>query len=324
MKIWKYLRPTLLAAWIGLCCLPLAAQAPIGPSNAGAIGGGYVVGPGDTLNVQVFDSKELSGPVQVGLHGELYLPYDPEPIQAGGKSVAQIIQLIQQSLERHHLEIQPKVTVQVITVKSRPIVILGAVRQPITLQAVMPETLRQCLTQASGLSNDAGRYILLTFANPGGQPRNERLFTEKVLFSTNPADNPLLRGGDEVRVTYGSQIYVIGAVNTPGAFPYGFRNRMTVLRAIAMMHGWKNTASPNRAWLIRAPKTGKLQFTKLNLSRIIEHKAHDMTMMPNDILYVPNNTFKAVGYSALATAVTILTGAESSSLGILFAQHKIY
>ncbi len=289
------------------------------PSAATEIGGGYIVGPGDTLSVRVFGSTELSGNLEVGLHGHIYLPYDPEPILAAGKTTAQLVPLIEHSLSAHQLELQPKVLVQVISVKSRPIVVLGAVRQPLTLQAVMPMTLRQCLTYASGLSPQAGRYILLTIPGPQGHPLMKKLLTEAVLFSTNPADNPMLNGGDEVRVTYGSQFYVTGAANAQGAYPIDFNNRMTVLRAVALMHGWKNTAKPGKAVLIRS-RRGKLQIIHLNLSKIVAHRAADRAVKPNDVIYVPSNTLKSVGAAALTAALTILTTASATTLGVRLAK----
>lgn len=310
------------AGWLLFTALALQAQLAIS-NSAGGTGGGYVVGPGDTLNIQVYGSQELSGPVQVDERGQIYLPYDPQPIQAAGKTVAQLVPLIAQALTDHQLAINPQVNVMVSAVKSRPIVVLGAVKQPVTLQAVTPQTLRACLAQASGLASDAGRYILLTVHGRNGQPATLRLPTGQVLFSPNPADNPLLHGGDEVRVTYGSQIYVAGAVNKQGAFPMSFRAHMTVLRAIAMMHGWTNTAKPGHAWLIRA-RQGKLQFIKLNLPKIVSRKAPDLPLLANDVLYIPNSTAKTIGYDLLTSALSIVTGAEATSLGIMLSTRKIY
>ncbi len=317
MKSRRYSRLAWLAFALTLS-VPLAAQ--LAPSKStGAIGGGYRVGRGDTLNVSVFGSQELSGKVQVGLHGHIYLPYDPEPILATGKTVAQLVPIIEQSLVAHQLELQPKVLVQIVSVKSRPIIVLGAVRQPITLQAVMPVTLRQCLTQASGLTTQAGRYILLTTPGPQGQLRTRKLLTEQVLFSSNPADNPLLSGGDEVRVTYGSQFYVSGDANAQGAFPIDFNNRMTVLRAVALMHGWKSNAKPEKTILVRSFQ-GKLQIIHLNLPEIVAQRQADMALRPNDVIYVPTNGLKTVSYAALTAALTILTTASATTLGVRLAK----
>ena len=324
MKLLRPIRKAALPLW--LCCwlcagLAIAGlgQAAVGTAGTGeGIGGGYRVGPGDILELTVFSSPELSGLLQVDTHGNIYLPYGTHAIQVAGKSVAQIIPLVARSLVAQKLAINPKVSITVGSVKSRPIVVLGDVRQPITIQAIHPIPLRQALTNASGPGASPGNWVVITSRNPNGGFSTVQLPLQKVLFSNNAKYNPELTGGEDVRITYPSQVYAVGDVRKQGEFPMSNSQHLTALRLIALTGGWLPTASPDSSVIVRSVD-GKVIVIPVPMNRILQRRAIDIPLRRNDVLYVPNSTFKTVTLNGLQLAISVLTTATATTLGVLLS-----
>lgn len=323
MKAFRSIRKS-TPLWLGLClCAALAiaarGQAAIGTAGTGeGIGGGYRVGPGDILQLTVFSSPELTGPLQVDTHGEIYLPYGTQPIQVEGKSVAQIIPLVARALVVQKLAINPKVSITVSSVKSRPIVVLGDVKQPITIQAIHPIPLRQVLTNASGPGASPGNWVVITSRLANGKFSTVKLPLQKVLFSNKPQYNPEMRGGEDVRITYPSQVYAIGDVRKQGEFPMNNTQHLTALRLIALTGGWLPTAEPDQAVVVRSVDN-KVIVIPVPMNRILHRQAEDIPLRRNDVLYVPDSTFKTVALNGLQLAISVLTTATATTLGVLLS-----
>src|SRR6185369_16239099 len=115
----------------------------------------------------------------------------------------------------------PFVTVTVAEYTSRPISVMGAVRRPITFQAVGQVTLLDALARAEGLSQDAGTEVLLSRSVPNGDPTIgfvQRISVKDLIDAANPAVNIRLTGGEEIRVPESGKIFIVGNVKRPGAF----------------------------------------------------------------------------------------------------------
>jgi polysaccharide export outer membrane protein len=94
--------------------------------NAPADSGGYRLGPGDKLNVIVFDQPQLSGDFTVNGDGQILLPL-AGGVQVGSLSLAEAQQRIQKQFADGIL-VHPIVSVRV--TEYRPIVVAGYVRKP--------------------------------------------------------------------------------------------------------------------------------------------------------------------------------------------------
>jgi polysaccharide biosynthesis/export protein len=111
----------------------------------------------------------------------------------------------------------------------------------------------------------------------------------------------------EVKEVATSAIYVVGEVNQPGAFVPSGRDGLTVLRAAAMARGWKATASPNRAVVIRTVPSGDRIQIRINVNDIVRGKLDDLALQANDVLFIPKNTEKSVALGAVDTLLRMVT-----------------
>lgn len=124
--------------------------------------GDYVIGGGDLLGIEVFDVPELSREVRVNESGFVSIPLVPDKVQAAGLTAFQLQDKLAELLQSNGLVTHPQITVTVKEQHSEPITVIGAVKTPLTLQAVHQMTLLQVLSQAGGITDDAGSKVLIT------------------------------------------------------------------------------------------------------------------------------------------------------------------
>jgi polysaccharide biosynthesis/export protein len=122
----------------------------------------YVIGPGDLVNVQVFDVPEMSRELRVSQTGTIGIPLVPVRLQVAGLTEIQTERKITEVLEANGLISHPEVSVTVKEKKSRPITIVGAVAHPQVYEADRQVTLIDVLAQAGGITPDASDHVIVT------------------------------------------------------------------------------------------------------------------------------------------------------------------
>jgi len=127
--------------------------------------------------------------------------------------------------------------------------------------------------------------------------------------ATNPLENIAVKPNDVISVPRADLVYVTGEVKKSGGFTLGENENISVLQALALAEGVERTASLSSGRILRvgpdARKRGEIPF---DLGAILAGKEPDVKMQPNDILFVPGNTAKKVGWRAIETAIQIGTG----------------
>lgn len=249
------------------------------------------VGPNDLLSVSVQDCPELTRNFRVSANGTLALPLLKERIQAAGKLPEEIEAALSQALIDDQLLVKPVVSVSVAEYRSVPVSIMGSVRRPITFQAVGEVTLLDALAKAEGLSAEAGPEILISRSRTTGSEAAllQRIPIKGLIDNADPALNIRLYGGEEIRVPAVGRVYVVGNVKKSGAYPVLDGASTTVLKAIAQSEGLL-PYSNKQAFIYRA-EAGKNARNEIpiELRQIMDRKAPDVVLQPNDILYVPDS-----------------------------------
>lgn len=287
---------------------PYQMQADLTPPE---VPDSYQVGPDDLLAVFVFQMPELTSQVRVSREGEIRLPMLPRPLEVAGMTAPQISHALILDLRRHGLARAPVVRVVVRQVMSRPIVVAGSVKNPVVIEATRPLRLIEALARAGGPTSTAGSEVLVTSAGPDGE--STRQFPlDAVINSANPAENPLLRGGEVVRVTPARYVYAVGAVEKPDAFPLTSERPMTVLRLVALSQGLstKDPANAKQAEIIRTVD-GRRQQIRVNLIALLKHGQPDVPLQAGDIFYVPTSRKEKLlqsTFGLIGQAVTIAIG----------------
>jgi polysaccharide export outer membrane protein len=271
----------------------------------------YMIGSGDLLTIDVFDVPELSRDARVNETGFISLPLMPSKIKASGLTPYQLQDKLAELLQTNGLVSTPQVSVSVKEQHSQPITIIGAVKNPMVIQALRKTTLLQALSQAGGIADDAGSTVVITRNSPAEAadpadpldappPMPPQTFTINMADLLESGDSrfdiPLV-GGDVVSVPRAGIIYVVGAVQKPGGFLLqNDLDHMTMLKMLSLAGGTTSTAKTKNTVILRKnPDTGKRDQVPVDLGKILHLKSQDIQLEANDILFVPDsNALKAL------------------------------
>jgi polysaccharide export outer membrane protein len=299
----------LFAAALGVGCTGMVAGETSGSDNLPA----QPVGAGDLLSIAVYGAPELTRSLRVDPTGEIRVPMLREPIVAAGKMPSELETTIAQALADQQLLVEPVVTVAVAEYHSHPIAVAGAVKAPLTFQAMGKTMLLEALTRAQGLAVDAGPEILVSRpANSGRPARVERVPVKGLIDDADPAWNLALEGGEEIRVPQVGRIFVVGNVKRPGGFRLEDGGGTTVLKALAMAEGL-SPYSAKVAYIFRR-SGAKPEEVAVELRKIMDRKSSDVTLAANDIFYIPDNRSRRTAMSALEKAIGFAAATASGAL----------
>jgi polysaccharide export outer membrane protein len=129
-----------------------------------------------------------------------------------------------------------------------------------------------------------------------------------LLETGDTRNNILLHAGDVVTVPHAGIVYVLGAVTRPGGFVVSNdRTQLTTLKVLALAGGFTSIAKTQHAVIIRKDDTGKQTETTLDLKKVVNRQAEDITMRPSDILFIPDDKTKAALFKAVEIGLGIGT-----------------
>lgn len=118
------------------------------------------------------------------------------------------------------------------------------------------------------------------------------LTPEEVAAKLTVCLEPRVLRNPQISVTirdYNSKkIFVVGEVQKPGNFPY--EDNMSIIQAITLAGGFTKTAAKNSVNLTRLVE-GQETKVKVQVDDIAQGKAPNMTLLPGDIIYVPESFF---------------------------------
>jgi polysaccharide export outer membrane protein len=277
------------------------------------------IGPRDLIVVQVYGSPELSRSVRVGTDGMIRLPMLKQRIQGEGVMPNDLEITVAKALEEEGLIVEPLVTVTVAEYSSRPISVAGAVKDPLTFQASGPVTLLEAITRAGGLTPEAGSEILVSKTQTGADGQHaslmQRVSVKALIDGTDAEANLRLSGGEEVRVPEAGKVFVVGNVKRPGAFPVQDGAETSVLKMLALAEGLVPNAG-RQAYIYRREASGGKNEIPIELSKIMDRKAPDATLLANDILYVPDNHTRRLGLAILEKL--LLFGGTAGATALIY------
>ena len=303
-------------------CLTASAQIPTVPRPASTAPSpgpsetalpAQTIGPDDLISITVFDCPELTRSFRVSSDGTLALPILGR-IPAAGLMPVQLEDKLASELRRTQTMVDPVVNISVSEYRSKPVSVVGAVRSPLTFQAMSDSTLLDAIAKAGGLAPEAGPEILLS--RKDGTPI-QRIPVRSLIDSADPAVNVRLHGGEEIRVPEVGKIFVAGNVKLPGAFPMQDNSDTTLLKALALSQGTL-PYSAKLAYIYRRDKvTNARTEIPVELSRIMTRKSPDIPVYPDDILYIPENH----GKKLTAGVVDRIAGTSQTVVGAIAVRY---
>jgi polysaccharide export outer membrane protein len=276
-----------------------------------------VIGANDLIAISVYDSPELTRAVRVSAVGFISVPMLRDKIRAEGLMPSDLELEIENALKTAEVLVDPLVTVTVVEYHSRPISVMGSVKKPITFQADTPLTLLDALARAEGLTLEAGPVIMVTHfqSNAEGSPSTmiQRIPVAALIDTANPAMNVRLTGGEEILVPTIGRVFVVGNVKRPGAFTLREAGEGTVLQMVALAEGLAPYSSKS-AYIYRRGSDGSRTELTVELESILKRKHADVQVLPDDILYIPDNKTRRLTVTALERILAFGSTAGATAL----------
>lgn len=292
MSNWKMKMNILrLMIMMSICLICVYGQSSLAPAIR--------IGPGDMIDVTVYDSADLSGHYRVNEKGDISIPLlGLLHVQGETTDEAQTI------IERKYIEsniLRPgsaHVILFVSEYATQGVVIGGEVKNPGIYPSLGIRTLNDLIVQAGGITSYASSQIFIKHRDSAGY---------EAVIEYNPGMIPpvipklQVIPGDTIMIPKAGSVFVIGNVNKPGNYILDIRYTMTVEKAIAIAEGEKGASSLRRVQLIRSRASGGSTIRVVDMKQIYQGKIQDIAMQDGDILYVPRSGKKAAATQAISS-----------------------
>ncbi len=262
------------------------------------------VGPGDLLDIVVFDTPELSGHVRVTQDGFANLPVVGR-VDLNGLSADQAARKLEDEFRQRNLLIEPHVTVFIVEYASQGATVTGEIRQPGIYPTLGKRRLLDMIAIAGGLSPTAGKTVSIISRDDPAHPLTVPLQANAA--NLGDQQNPQIRPGDTVVVAKAGVVYILGDVSKPGGFLVDNNDRLSTAQALSLAGGPNKTASLSKTRLIRKVDGGREEFM-LDLAKLLKGEQADLKLNDGDIIWVPSSQFKTFGYRGIEAAIAIATG----------------
>jgi polysaccharide biosynthesis/export protein len=262
-----------------------------------------LIGHGDVLHIQVYDTPEMEQRARVTDSGYIPLSFLGN-VKVVGMTPGDASNEIEHRLIAAGIMLHPQVTIRVDEYATQNASVMGQVVKPGPYEIDTSRKVIDVLALAGGLTDIADRHITI---ERYGDPTQKIEYYYSNVAGTALQDDPMVYPGDTVIVPKAAVVYVLGDVLKPGGYPINTNNsKMTVLQAIALAGYANHTATVGKSKLVRKTPTGVEQID-LPVGAMQKGKTQDVALMPDDVVYVPFSFMRNVmvnGSSILASATS--------------------
>ncbi len=238
----------------------------------------YIVSHEDVLDISVYDHPEMSTTVRVDGNGNIIVPLINE-VAVEGLTVSEAAKKITGLLSGDYI-INPQVNVFVKNFREQKASVLGKVVTPGLYELRPKTTLLELISQAGGLTPDAGDRAIIKRATSNGTTEEVVIDLDKLVEQGDISLNAPIYDGDKIFIDKAGIFYVTGEVKKPNSYKY--KDRLTVIKALAMAGGVSDTAASGSVNIVRK-ENGK--------DKILRSVDMDELVKPDDVIVVPESFF---------------------------------
>lgn len=290
----------LSCGWVQSSAQSNPTKSTVDPEHSNVISGG------DMLDIEVFESPDLSTKARVGEDGDVLLPLVGK-IHVQGISVAEASAVMRTRLMDRHFVKDPKVTVSITEYATRGVSVLGEVKKSGIYTAMGSHRLNDYISLAEGLTPQAGTRALITHRSSPDQTTTVRISNTG---QPTPGNNPLIEFGDTIIVPKAGQVYIVGDVVRPGEYLMDHDEQLTIVQALALAQGANRTAQLKHSMILRKTGGGRTEIP-VDVQKVLSLKSKDLTLLDNDILFIPVSRTKTAVNRSIEAIVQTAIGAAS-------------
>lgn len=230
---------------------------------------GYILGPDDTVQVVVFDQKDVGVTTRIKSDGTIIMPLIGA-VQASGQTTISLAALISDKFIKGGFLKAPVVNVEVGGYASKRVNVAGRVGAPGVYPLDREYHVLEMLLKSGWVKDNGANYVYLRRADG----KEQRLEVEGLVRGSADKD-PILAAGDTLYVPEADTFFIYGAIARPGAMP--ILPGMTVRQALALAGGVTATGSDRKISLFRGGKESDIGV--------------DGVLQKNDVLMVKERLF---------------------------------
>lgn len=273
----KWMRDML--KWVALALVALSGSGAF--AQAAVAAKDYVLGPGDTIRVTVYQNPDLTLETRVNEGGTITYPLLGS-VKLGGLNLVDAEKAIASGLKDGNFLKQPQVSMLLLTPAANQVSVLGMVNKPGRYPIISSSNkLSEVMAAAGGIIPGTGSDTVVVSGTRDGQPFRKEIDFTKVFASSGSEPDFELRNGDTIWVDRAPQIYMYGEVQRPGA--QVLQRGTTVLQALANAGGLTLRGTQRGIKVHRRDEaTGEVS--------VIEPGLNDQ-LKPNDIIYIKESLF---------------------------------
>ena len=173
----------------------------------------YVIGPGDTLLINIWGSVQQSFPAEVDREGKIMLPKSG-PLYVWGMKLKETEERITQKLNEFYTNFNVEVSMG--KLRNIRVFMMGEVKKPGAYSISSQSNIFQALYKAGGPTK-LGSMRKIKIINPDGKSREVDLY--EFLLKGEPGDSSIIQSGDTVFVPpIGDVVAIAGNVKRPGIY----------------------------------------------------------------------------------------------------------
>jgi len=268
----------LLAMTVGSSAFAQSSPSPSG--SAMTAKSEAVLGVGDALKITVYQNPDLTvESARISEAGLINFPLIGS-VGVGGLTIAAAEAKIAKALRDGGFVLRPQVTIQVATIRSSVVSVLGLVGKPGRYPIDVVGTKASEMIATAGGVAAGGADIVTLVGTRNGRPIKVDIDLPAVLQGGKSDLDITVDNGDILYVDRAPSAYIYGEVQKPGIFP--LQRGMTLMQAIAQSGGLSAKGTMRGIKVHRRDANGNVAVLDLGMNDAI---------MRDDVIYIKESLF---------------------------------
>ena len=251
----------------------------------------YVIHPGDTFQISVYNQPNLSSNILIAPDGTASLPL-VGILKLSGLNMEDATHLIEDKLSRYLRT--PIVTLSPLTVSGYYFTIAGRVVRPGNYTVSIGQTrLLDAIALSGGFQtglfhSDTIELADLDNAYIKREGRKLPVDFKKLVYEGDDLLNIPILNGDYIYVPSTMNGYIIFLGEVGNNSYVGFTEGMTLLQGLSYVNGLKTDTYSSYVRVIRGGMENTVVYT-VDIDKVLNGKMKDFKLQANDIIYVPQD-----------------------------------
>ena len=238
-----------------------------------------LLGVGDVIRISVYQNPDLNTEARISEQGQINFPLIGN-VSVGGSTINAAEHKIARSLRDGGFVLRPQVSIQVVTIRSSQVSILGQVNKPGRYPIDMVGSRVSEMVAAAGGVLPTGADVVTLVGTRNGNPIKLDIDLPAILQAGKAELDMTVENGDIIYVDRAPMAYIYGEVQRPGAIRV--ERGLTLLQALAQSGGLTARGTERGIKVHRRDANGVVRVEDIKMNDLIER---------DDVIYVRESLF---------------------------------